>query len=399
MFFLGMVLILIGRLFLKSIPENNKITFSSMANFFSAIIALVTGLCGGLLIDIAENFQFYLLNSYGLVFISIFILSFCNGIVCCFLKEKGSLSVKETAQVLFSTKNLRAYLDVYHFYQTKDPIKKKSILIHIANSDADLATSEIGKILKNPLSNEKREALKSLFLHPRLPLLPEVIREAKDPNALHRIIAIFALGGFEGKETEQTLIDLLDDSDMRVKSTAAKSLARVGNQSEFDKILKLSKEPAINIQEKLDFFIAIYIMDDEGVCLKNVFDDIKMEQNSTFIQTYLSLVAKMLELDPALADIFEKENCQNKSGFSAVLQEAKQLQVFDRDTKLINSLLNHQQYQKIFQWAGEVLKNTDFYGKTHFLKEAILSVEEDKMSKDLSLAVLYFLYQMLLASE
>jgi len=232
MFFLGMVLILIARLFLQSIPDNDRITFASMANFFSAVVAIVTGLCGGYLIDVGETYQFEMINSYGLVFLGVFVLSVCNGIICCFLEEKGSLSVRETAQVLFSTRMLRTYLDIYQFKHTSDPIKKKFILLHIADSDGDLATSEMGKILKNPLSNEKGEVIKSLFLHPRPSLLPEIIREAKDPFSMHQIFAIFALGGFEGEMVEYALTELLDEPDIHVKSTAAKSLARVGNTSE-----------------------------------------------------------------------------------------------------------------------------------------------------------------------
>ena len=395
MFFLGMVLILIGRLFLISIPDDDRITFASMVNFFSALVALLTGLCGGYLIDVGERLQSAIINPYGLVFLSVLVLSCCNGIVCCFLKEKGSLSVRETAQVLFSTRNLRAYLDVYQFKQTNNPIRKKSILMHIADNDAELATSEIGRILKNPLSNEKGEAIKSLFLHPRQSLLPEVIREAQNPHSRHRIEATFTLGGYEGKEVEQALIELLDDPDTHIASTAAKSLARVGNVSEYNRILELSKKPELRVEERLDLFIAIFIMDVRGESLKRLFDEAKSEKNVTFTQSHLSLAARLLEMEPPLAEIYENENCQKNDGFFMVLQEAKQVEAFNRDIKLIKTYVHQEQYTEILLWCQKTLEDYQPEGKTQFLKEGIQKIEAAELSDDLTLAVLYLTFQIL----
>jgi len=395
MFFLGMVLILIGRLFLLSIPDDDRITFASMVNFFSALVALLTGLCGGYLIDVGERLDSTIINPYGLVFLSVLVLSCCNGIVCCFLKEKGSLSVRETAQVLFSTRNLRAYLDVYQFNQTSNPIRKKSILMHIADNDAELATSEIGRILKNPLSNEKGEAIKSLFLHPRKSLLPEVIREAQNPYSRHRIAATFTLGGYEGREVEQALIYLLDDPDTQITSTAAKSLARVGNLSEYNRILELSKKSDLKAEERLDLFIAIFIMDAKGERLKRLFDEVILDQNVTFTQSYLSLAARLLEMEPPLAEIYENENCQKNGGFSDILQEAKQVEAFNRDIKLIETYVHQGKYTELLLWCQTVLETHQPDGKMRFLKEGIQKIKEDELSEGLTLAVLYFTFQVL----
>jgi hypothetical protein len=395
MFFLGMVLILLGRLFLISIPDDDRITFASMANFFSALVALFTGLCGGYLIDVGERLQSTIINPYGLVFLAVLVLSCCNGVVCCFLKEKGSLSVRETAQILFSTRNLRAYLDVYHFNQTNNPIRKKSILMHIADSDTELATSEIGRILKNPLSNEKGEAIKSLFLHPRQSLLPEVIREAQNPYSRHRIAATFTLGGYKGKEVERALIELFDDPDTKITSTAAKSLARIGNLSEYNRILELAKKTNLKVEERLDLFIAIFIMDAKGECLNRLFDEVILEKNATFTQSYLSLASQLLEMEPPLAEIYENENCQKNAGFSVILQEAKQVEAFNRDIKLINTYVHQEQYREILLWSQKILKNYQPDDKMRLLKEGIQKIKEDELSEDLTLAIFYFTFQML----
>ncbi len=305
------------------------------------------------------------------------------------------MSVRETAQILFSTRNLRAYLDVYQFNQTSNPIRKKSILMHIADNDAELATSEIGRILKNPLSNEKGEAIKSLFLHPRQSLLPEVIREAENPYSRYRTAATFTLGGYEGKEVEQALIDLLDDPDTQIRSTAAKSLARVGNLSEYNRILELSKKTELKAEERLDLFIAIFIMDAKGERLKRLFDEIILDQNVTFTQSYLSLAARLLEMEPPLAEIYENENCQKNDGFSAILQEAKQVEAFNRDIKLIKTYVHQEQYKELLLWCQTILEEHQPDGKIRFLKEGIQKIKEDELSEELTLAVLYFTFQIL----
>ena len=67
-FFHGMLLILATRLFMKTMPESDKITYTSMVHFFSAILALTIGLFGGFLIDVEENLSVPYLHDYSLVF-------------------------------------------------------------------------------------------------------------------------------------------------------------------------------------------------------------------------------------------------------------------------------------------------------------------------------------------
>jgi len=136
-------------------------------------------------------------------------------------------------------------------------------------------------------------------------------------------------------------------------------------------------------------------MDEEGVCLRRLFDDIKETENSSFAQTYLSLAARLLEMEPALADIYEAENDKKNSGFITILQEAKQIEIFNRDFKIIKTFIIQEQYTKLFQWIKKALENYEPNGKIKYLKEGILEIKEKELSKDLALAILYFSFHML----
>ncbi len=85
--------------------------------------------------------------------------------------------MKETANILFLNRNLRAFLDVYQFNMTEDPIKRKATLLSIGKSDTIVATDEIRRILKTPLSSEKDDILKSLFAYPKPALLPDILKK------------------------------------------------------------------------------------------------------------------------------------------------------------------------------------------------------------------------------
>ncbi len=70
---------------------------------------------------------------------------------------------------------------------------------------------------------------------------------------------------------ETTLIRLLDDPSQRIRSTAAKSLARVGNTSYLERIQALAGEPSTNLWAAMNYFIAISIMDQKGRYLEHLF--------------------------------------------------------------------------------------------------------------------------------
>lgn len=395
-FFQHMSMLLVTRLVLKSMPGKDKIGYTSMINFFSAIFSLVVGLLGGMLADFGEYVMISGFNPFGFTFLLTAGLALINGTLCAFLRDPGSLSVKETLNILFSTRNLKAFLDIYQLNITGNPMKRKSILLSIEQSNTSIATDEIQRIIKHPLSPEKGEVLKSLFEYPRPALLDDLIQEALDSDSYQRQTAVFALGAYPNDEqVEQTLISLLDDPSMRIRSTAAKSLARVGNTTYLEKIPTLSEDPSTDLWAAMNYFIAISIMDQQGKYLKKLFDSITDSRGPSYEQTMFSLAAKMLEGEPALSELYQEENIANNAGLKTLLEEAKQLQPFLQHTKTLYANYSQGSYQEIWGWCRELLEQKKIEGPFSYLCQSINTYDLDSVNKENTLAALYFTYQIL----
>jgi hypothetical protein len=72
---------------------------------------------------------------------------------------------------------------VHYLDKTEDPDKRQTILMSLKYNSAPFALKEIRNILKNPLSSETEEVLKSLFSKPRPKLLPAILDIANDPGS------------------------------------------------------------------------------------------------------------------------------------------------------------------------------------------------------------------------
>jgi hypothetical protein len=394
-FLLHMSMLLISRLILHSLPATDKIGYTSMINFFSAILSLIIGLSAGMVADFGERVPLPVLNPFGLTFLLATGVALTIGILSAFLKDSGSLSVKETMNILFSTRNLKAFLDIYQFNVTEDPIKRKSILLSIEQSNTAIATDEIQRIIRHPLSSEKGEVIKSLFENPRPALLDDLVREALDQNSYHRRAATFALGAYPDERVEKALISLLDDSSLRIRSTAAKSLARVGNTSYLEKIQALADDPATDLWAAMNYFIAISIMDQEGAYLKQLFGKIVDSQGPSFEQTMFSLAAKMLDHSPALADLYQEENLGDNAGLKLLLEDAKQLEPFLHHSKTLCEHFAQGTYREIWEWCRELLTQRELDGHYAHLRQSIATYDVRKINKEKTLAALYFTYQLL----
>jgi predicted MFS family arabinose efflux permease len=394
-FFMHMSMLLVSRLVLHSLPGKDKIGFTSMINFFSAILSLGVGLSAGMVADFSEQAALPVLNSFGLTFLLATVLALLTGVLCAFLKDSGSLSVKETINILFSTRNLKAFLDIYQFNETEDPMKRKSILLSIEQSDTAVATEEIQRMIRHPLSSEKGEVIKSLFENPRPALVDDLIQEALDQNSYHRQSAAFALGAYPDKQVEKVLIRLLDDPSPRIRSTAAKSLARVGNTSNLKKVQTLADDPTIDMWAAMNYFIAISIMDQEGRYLKYLFGKIVDSQGASFEQTMFSLSAKMLNHEPALADLYQEENLADNAGLELLLEDAKQLEPFLHHARMLREHFSHEKYEEIWDWCQELLEERQMQGPYDYLRQSIITFDAQSVDKEKTLAAVYFTYQIL----
>lgn len=394
-FFVHMSQLLTTRLVLKSMPTKDKISYTSMINFFSAILSLLVGLLGGMLADLGGQVMIPGFNPFGFTFLLTAGLAIINGILCIFLKDPGSLSVKETLNILFSTRNFKAFLDIYHLNITDDPMKRKSVLLAIQQSNTAIATDEIRRIIRNPLSSEKGELLKSLFQNPRPTLLNDLIQEALDRDSYHRQSAVFALGAYPDERVEQILITLLDDPSMRVRSTAAKSLARIGNTAYLDTIKQQAWDPSLDLWAVMNYFIAISIMDQEGKYLTTLFDTIGDNKGSSFEQAMFSLTAKMLECEPALSELYQEENLAPNGGMCALLEVAKQLQPFLQHSTTIRRHYAQGNFREIWEWCRGLLEKNELEGSFSYLQHSINTYHLRSATKENTLAVLYFTYQIL----
>jgi len=394
-FFLHTSMLLLSRLILQSLPGKDKIGYTSMINFFSGVLSLVVGLSAGMVADVSEQLLLPLLNPFGLTFLLATGLALTTGVLCAFLKDSGSLSVKDTVNILFSTRNLKAFLDIYQFNITEDPLKRKAVLLSIEHSNTTIATDEIQRIIRHPLSSEKGEVMKSLFENPRPALLDDLLREALDTHSYHRQAAVFALGAYPDERVEKTLIRLLDDPAPRIRSTAAKSLARVGNTGCLERIQTLADEPSTSLWAAMNYFIAISIMDREGRYLAHVFGKTIDNQGPSFDQTMLSLAAKMLDASPALADLYQEENLADNAGLKLLLEDAKQLEPFLRHAKTLCEHFSQGRYQEIWEWCRELLAQQDVDGHAVYLRRSIMAYHGKNANKDRTLAAIYFTYQLL----
>lgn len=396
-FFQGLLLLLSSRLELKSIPKSDKIGYVSMMNFFSAVISLIIGLLAGMLADFGENTALPGLNPYGFTFLLGALLLVQNGVLSLFLQDTGSLSIKETTNILFSNRNLRAFLDVYQFNMTDDPIKRRATLLSIGKSDTMVAAHEIRRILKNPLSTEKDEVLRSLFAYPKPALLPDILEEAASEYSYYRLTALFALGAYPGREVETFLLRLLDHPSSDVRSSAAKSLARIGNTSALSFIRQYAEDDTLGVSDRLNYQIALCLMDQSGEHLERIFQSADPEKGEIFEQSVLALTARMLDFDPPLSEVYQEENFKLGAGLEQLLEEAKQLAPFFEHETLLLEYYQQGKYPEIWQWCREHLPRHTDKDRYFYLKKAICQYDLREAHKTPTLAALYFTYQIILA--
>ena len=105
--------------------------------------------------------------------------------------------------------------------KTKDPTKRRELLLSLGSNLNNLATSELREILANPFSPDKEEAIKSLGEKPRKDLEDDLIRVAEDDDSYVQLDAIAALGSYKGEKSRATLEQLLEGRWSSVRSMIA----------------------------------------------------------------------------------------------------------------------------------------------------------------------------------
>ncbi len=330
--------LLVARLLIKVIPQESKVGFTSMLNFFAAIIALFAGISMGKTADMGLNVTLHLPHIYSPAFLVMTLVSAIMFILCLVLNESSSLSLNETGKMFLSSTNLKTFLMIDKLDSVSNPLKEKQIMLKLTNSASDLATNEIKKRLKNPLIRKKEELIRSLFFHYRPELLDEILNEASDPDSWWRETAIFTLGAYPDPKTESLLLDIFNNETYPyLRSIAAKSLARVGNHTILPELLDmLYNRPNLNVRTTLNMVTAIGIMDKERKILADMFKIATMRDSEKYRQHVYIILSRRIGFTPGIERFFTLENQTPEAGFNDLIEEVTEQPYF---SSYVNSYL------------------------------------------------------------
>lgn len=387
-------MIMINRLVVRALPENDAVSYSTMLNFFVGFISFLVGLCAGTLADLPNISGLNLPNSYSLTFMMAML--FC-GLTLVFTyktKDDGSLSTREAASIMFSITNLASFQRISQLRKTENPVEKRALLLNLGNDNTIMAEEELRNYLHNPLSVDKEEALLSLFSNPRPRLLPQILAEADDRDSYQRVQAIFALGAYPGEESEKLLISLLDDPEPSIRSNAAKSLGRIGSNSCLEKV-RQNARVSTGIWDHLNYTIALKHMDKEGRFLKDLFSVEISERNISMIQAHYSLNAKLQDFLPSLAYIFQSRNLSQGQGLQDFLDEARDDEGFLESHMDFMRWFEKGKFEKIWNRCRNLLSEKMPSAYFDNMKNSIMEFPSEEAGYDDTLAVVYFTYQLI----
>ncbi|MBN2617759.1 MAG: HEAT repeat domain-containing protein [Spirochaetales bacterium] len=404
-FFLLSTNVLVDRVVVNSMPESDSFGYNSMVNFVTAFFSLLSGIGGGLLIDLGQNSLIPIPNTFSFLFLLALILSLILVVLSMWILDRGSLSARETAAILFSLEGLKAYSDIGKLNTIDDPVKQKTVILSISQNDANIATEEMRSIISSPLSPLKGEVIKSLFSHPREALLDDLIKEAADYGSYHQMKAIFALGAYRDKRVEKLLIELLDSPDSWIRSNAAKSLGRIGNTSHLEKIQSLSLM-CTTAWDKINYLIALKNIDHTGTIFKNIFNTPRSFSTGIFRQTYYSLVADLFDFKPQLSGVYSSKNLKKGEGLKLFLEQTRDLNHFNTNHKNLIQWFSTNNWNKIWDFClnticlfSDNLKVDTPISNLYIAVEKesnnriFLTDEDSSVAYDDALSAVYFTYQ------
>jgi len=286
----------------------------------------------------------------------------------------------------------------YYLSMTSNRDKRSRYINILKFSDSLYAVDELRKLLYNPLSPETQDILTSLYYIPRPQLLPDIVNIADDPQSYRRERAIFTLGAYPEPEVETRLIQYLSEDDPMIQSTAAKSLARIGNRSHSNEVIKLSKGAGYSSWVTMNYILALDKMDDKGKYLENLFIMCNGNSVKSRKQAIYSLVSRQMDMLPPLNFIYQRENLAQSEGLKMLLEETRQFSHFNDSFDQIISNYRNNEYSQLQKWCSSTLKEYKNENHHMYLKKAIVNCRHIQVDKSDALAMLYFTFQVLSAS-
>ncbi|QEN03878.1 MFS transporter [Thiospirochaeta perfilievii] len=394
MYFIGMIRLLLDRLIINSIPEGDRIGFTSSLAVVFSFISLIIGILGGFLADLPTVLSLELNNEYSLSFLLMAFLATFNFIISFFIGEKGCLTAFEFLLTLISPKNRKTIHNLDKLNRTSDKVKKQLILVELESDDTMLATEEIQKRLKLSNLKDKEMVIRSLFSYPRYELLDEIIEEAQDKLSWWRQSAIFALGAYDDERSKTVLRKIFKEKYPYVKSIAAKSLARVNDFSFHREIIDMLKLKNLDVRTYINLIIAISLIENNGNYWSSIFLLIKEKASFRFQQTLINIGCTRLNFTPPIDEFFYDLNIDIESGFNTILEELYDIKVTDKELAELHCYLSEKNYYKIWSWSSKRCREFKLLEPFEPLRLEIIHFRKRDISPTMAIASLYFTIQL-----
>jgi predicted MFS family arabinose efflux permease len=383
---------LVARLVYNVIPEEDKISFMSLLNFITAVFSFLAGIAGGLLIDLAAVISLPFGSDYSLTFTAGSIYCAIAFLLVVALRDQGSLGMRQAANIIFSPRNFKTFLDIYTFNLTANPIKRQNILTALNYSPTPQAEQELRQILNNPIAPEKDQILISLYTTPRPRLLGLIIREAENPESAQRSSAIFALGAYPVEKSRNALFRLYQSEDPRISCAAAKSLARIGNPAnpaELETRLSAVDLPTRAMQ---DLMVALSVAGEQERYLRSLFQLCPAFRGEYHQQSILALAAALEAYTPRLDLIYSRENGRSGGGLWLIIEEARPFQPFFDAFRTIPELYREAKYNELREWCNRIVIDygLDGHPLTHSMR-----ADSDSPTASVTLGHLYYTFQLM----
>lgn len=357
-FFLRSLLTLKATALVKAIPERNRVVYTATANVTLGVVALIVGVVGGVLADLVFHISWTTGHQYTLTFLFAAIVAVVAAVLSTRLPRGRSLTLREAADIVFSVRNLRAFLDANQLDFTVDPAVRESILLSLERSTTTLATRRLRERLRGPSVAERERVLRILFRTPRPALLEDILSEAGDPAGYTRRDAIFALGAYHHEGAEAALRSIVVSGEpVEETAIALKSLARHGCADILPLVRRyLAGEPeSLPPRSELDLAVAESILDPRGEQLEHLFHDAFARHSSRFAVTRLVIALDRIGLRPSVQEYLRAEVRSPGRGFSELFEDASEFEVILRQREFLDELVRREDFLPFWEWIHDAL--------------------------------------------
>ncbi|WP_169714808.1 MFS transporter [Spirochaeta cellobiosiphila] len=390
LFFIGMIRLLLDRLIVNSIPEDDRVGFSSAVAVVFSLVSLGVGLLGGYLADFSSALHLAIPHEYSLSFGLMGLLALFNFALSLLLQERGSLSANQFLNILINPKHLKTIHNIDLLKRTQNQVRRQSLLAELESDQSHLATQEIQKRLKLATLRDKEMVIRSLFSNPRPELEEDIIEEAMDNYSWWRQSAIFALGAYNSPKSKQALRQIMEESYPYIKSIAAKSMARIHDYSCHQEILDLVYTPKLDVRTYINLVIALSIIEREGGYWKIIFDLIPRNNSFRFKQSLFIIGSTRNNFQPPLESLFHELNLSEQGGFDTLFEEIADMSLSEEEFTRLFRLSKQKDYLGLWDWCRKRCTALTLLEPFESLRLNILGFKGNSISPTLALAGLYF---------